>query len=88
MMVQNGYGNTWTSAQATVQPAVSDQKATPQEVASEATQARSQEAAQGVKETQTQRRVQAQEQPQSSTASTTVSPFEQYQRTGSLSVYA
>jgi len=87
MMVQNGYGNMWTPSQG-VQSAVTEQK-TPQEGATAlATQTRAQERVQGASETQTQKRVESRDQTQSTNASTATNPFEQYQRTGSLSVYA
>jgi hypothetical protein len=87
MMVQNGYGNMWTPSQG-VQSSVSEQK-TPQENAvSVTTQARSQERAQGANETQTQKRVESRDQTQAANASAATNPYEQYQRTGSLSVYA
>lgn len=86
MMVQNGYANMWTPSQG-VQSAVTDQK-TPQESASTATQTRSQERVVAAAETQTQKRVESRDQPQATNTATATSPFEQYQRTGSLSVYA
>jgi hypothetical protein len=87
MIVQNGYGNMWTPSQG-VQSAISEQK-TPQESSTAlATQTRSQERIQGANETQTQKRVDAREQPQSANNSAATNPYEQYQRTGSLSVYA
>jgi hypothetical protein len=83
MIVQNGYGNMWTPSQG-VQSAVTEQKTPQESAASVTTQAR----AQGAAETQTQQRVESRDQAQAANASVATNPFEQYQRTGSLSVYA
>jgi predicted nucleic acid-binding Zn-ribbon protein len=87
MIVQNGYGNMWTPSQG-VQSAVTEQKTPQESAASVTTQARAQERAQGAAETQTQQRVESRDQAQAANASVATNPFEQYQRTGSLSVYA
>jgi hypothetical protein len=86
MMVQNGYANMWTPSQG-VQSAVADQKA-PQDTTSTATQSRAQERLIAANETQTQKRVESRDQHQAANAAIVINPFEQYQRTGNLSVYA
>jgi hypothetical protein len=87
MMVQNGYGNTYTPNQG-LQASVSDLKTPQDNAVSVTTQARSQERAQGANETQTQKRVESRDQTQAANASAATNPYEQYQRTGNLSVYA
>lgn len=86
MMIQNGYASMWTPSQG-VQSAVADQK-TPQETTSTATQSRAQERVIAAAETQTQKRVESRDQPQATNKAIDTNPFEQYQRTGSLSIYA
>lgn len=87
MNIQNSYGSMYTPSQG-VQSAVTEQK-TPQESSTAlATQTRAQERVQGASETQTQKRVESRDQAQAANTSTATSPFEQYQRTGRLSVYA
>jgi hypothetical protein len=87
MMVQNGYGNMWTPYQG-AQSSVSDLKISQNNTASLATQSRAQERLQGELETQTQRRVESRDKAQAANASVSTNPYEQYLRTGTLSVYA